>query len=172
MRSNLHRMLLQLPGAQSLIFELDRIEICRQRSLRIHYQSPAVRQHHNHVGTQATVLGIQSLLHAKIAVIHHPGHFDRPTELHFAPLTACMRSPQSLYQIGCLRPERLQLRRQHRVSRHASSFQLMNFASTFVNDSLRGRTSSSMAICRFANAVSARSRNIWLLACSACADKA
>jgi len=91
----LPRMFDELRGTLALV-TIERLEIRRERSLRIHDDRLASRQPDDDVRTDASVLRRDSGLLGEVAVFGEPCELDDTTQLNLAPVAAHVRLTQRL----------------------------------------------------------------------------
>jgi hypothetical protein len=86
----------QLP--LSLVRGLERVEVGRERGLRVDHNVLAARDPHHEVGAQGAVLGRGGRLRDVVAVLDHPRELDDVSQLGLAPTAPNMRRAEGVRQ--------------------------------------------------------------------------
>jgi len=147
--AHLARMIEETLLAQHVIFSFGRLEVSRERCLRVDHDVAAARQAHHHIGPQPTLLALHARLLYEIAVLEHPGHLNDPAQLELAPPPPCRRLAQSFHQIrGLAAQVSLPFGKRADLGSKSLICPLSDFStswmrpSSFSSDSFTGATSS------------------------------
>ena len=73
-----------------------------ERDLGVDDHLAAAGHVHDHVGTQATLVGRGRHLLVEVAVLEHAGHLDHPAQLHLPPAAPRLRRAERRHQIAGL----------------------------------------------------------------------
>jgi hypothetical protein len=84
-----------------------RLEVRRERHLRVHDDRAPARQLDDHVGTQAAGFRLDGHLLDVVAVLGHPGELDHPMQGHLTPAAAHLGRAERVDEIAGLALESL-----------------------------------------------------------------
>ena len=85
-----------------LVAGVHRVEVARERDLRIDDHVLAAGEPHHEVGSERAVIGAARRLGDVVAVLDHAGRLDDPLELLLTPATAHLRCPERGGERRCL----------------------------------------------------------------------
>ncbi len=108
--ADLARVVCEVELPLRVVRGLERVEVRRERRLRIDHDVLAARDADDEVGPQRALLGRRRRLGDEVTVLDHPGVLDDVPQLRFAPAPAHVRRAQGVREVPGALGERRDLR--------------------------------------------------------------